>query len=101
MLTHPPAYTVLKDTATREAWRERVHNDASQFKVLCESHKLVPAVDKLIPFANWITPAAERRRYNAHFYLTVLDPSIAVHETTAADGKELVQLDWFTPDQGK
>ncbi|KAI9250967.1 hypothetical protein BDA99DRAFT_205797 [Phascolomyces articulosus] len=99
LLTHPPAHTVLKDAATREEWRERVHNDASQFKVLCESHKLVPAVDKLIPFANWITPAAERRRYNAQFYLTVLDPSIAVQETTAADGKELVQLDWFTPEQ--
>ncbi|KAI9485153.1 hypothetical protein BDB00DRAFT_773631, partial [Zychaea mexicana] len=100
LLTHPPAHTVFKDAAAREAWRERVHNDASQFKVLCETYKLVPAVDTLIPFANWITPAVERRRYNTQFFLTVLDPSIAVQETTVADGKELVQLDWFTPEEG-
>ena len=100
LLTNPPAHTVIKDAKTRELWRQRVHDDASQFQVLCDTHQLVPAVDKLIPFANWITPPQERRRYNTHFFLTVLDPSIAAHETTAADGKETVQLDWFTPDQG-
>lgn len=98
LLTHPPAYTVLKDTESA-VWRERVHADATQFKILCETHKLQPATDKLLLFANWITPVNEKRRYNTHFFLTVLDPPHRAFY--AADGKELVQLDWFTPKQGE
>lgn len=105
LLTHPPAHTVLQDSV-REEWRLKVHEDASQFKVLCETFKLTPAVDKLLPFANWITPEAEKRRYNTHFFLTMLDDAsvtkrIEGEAALAADGKETVQLDWLTPEQGK
>lgn len=89
LLTYPPA-TSIQD---KHVWRERVHNDASQFKVLCETHGLVPAVDRLTPFANWITPGAEKRRYNTHFFLTVWTPD----SVAQADGTETVQLDWFSP----
>lgn len=93
---------MLKDA---ETWRQRVHDDASQFKVLCETHQLKPAVDQLLPFANWITPTNEKRRYNTHFYLTVLNEahvdSSGKHAALyAADGKETVQLNWYTPTEG-
>ena len=47
-------------------------------------HKL--ALDALVPFARWVTPAAEQRRFDARFYLLVLPPGQVGkhddHETT-------------------
>ncbi|KAI9318539.1 hypothetical protein BX666DRAFT_1929075, partial [Dichotomocladium elegans] len=91
LLTHPSSQ-VLRD---KDGWREKVHQDASQFKVLCETHGLLPAVDRLEPFANWITPVAERRRFNTHFFLTVWTPD----SPAEADGKEMVMLNWLSPAQ--
>ncbi|CAO3592444.1 unnamed protein product [Absidia cylindrospora] len=101
LLTTPPAHTVPElDT---EVWRHRVHDDASQFKHMCEQYKLQPAVDRLIPFANWITPAFEKKRYDTLFFLTVLHQTVdEQHRETvkvSADGKETVQLDWFNPQE--
>jgi hypothetical protein len=58
----------------------------------------------LIPFANWITPAFEKKRFNTLFFLTVLQQTVdgQQQETikASADGKETVQMDWFDPQQG-
>lgn len=102
LLTTPPAHTVPElDT---EVWRHRVHEDASQFKSMCDLYHLQPAVDRLIPFANWITPAFEKKRFNTLFFLTVLQQTVdgQQQETikVSADGKETVQMDWFDPQQG-
>ncbi|KAG0175922.1 hypothetical protein DFQ29_006802 [Apophysomyces sp. BC1021] len=95
LLTDPPASTIPNfDTV---AWRKKVHDDASQFKVMCDAFHLRPAVEHLVPFANWITPVHEKKRYNTQFFLTVLKDKIL---PTDADGEETVQLDWFTPEQG-
>ncbi|ORX43691.1 hypothetical protein DM01DRAFT_1340649 [Hesseltinella vesiculosa] len=102
LLTHPPAHTVTG--LDINSWRLRVHEDANQFKQLCDQHHLAPAVDRLTPFANWITPAAEKKRFDTQFFLTVLptplDDSQPSESTQAsADGKETVSLDWFTPNE--
>ncbi|SAM04649.1 hypothetical protein [Absidia glauca] len=102
LLTTPPAHTVPElDT---EVWRHRVHEDASEFKSMCDLYHLQPAVDRLIPFANWITPAFEKKRFNTLFFLTVLQQTVdgQQQETikASADGKETVQMDWFDPQQG-
>ncbi|KAI8099418.1 uncharacterized protein BX664DRAFT_310392 [Halteromyces radiatus] len=101
LLTTPPAHTIPElDT---EIWRHKVHEDASQFKYMCDLYKLQPAVDRLIPFANWITPPFEKKRFNTLFFLTVLPQTInEEHKETikvSSDGKETVQLDWFNPKQ--
>jgi hypothetical protein len=103
LLTIPAAHTVPElDT---EIWRHKVHNDASQFKHMCELYKLQPAVDRLVPFANWITPAFEKKRFNTLFFLTVLHQTVdEEHKETvkvSADGRETVQMDWFNPREGK
>ncbi|KAI9006541.1 hypothetical protein CLU79DRAFT_569907 [Phycomyces nitens] len=103
LITNPPAHTV--PGFLPEEWRDVVHKDPSQFKVMCQKYNVKPAVDKLVPFSNWITPTMEKRRYNTQFFLTVLDQTIdEEHKETvkiSADGKETVQLDWFRPGQGK
>jgi hypothetical protein len=103
LLTTPAAHMVPElDT---EIWRHKVHNDASQFKHMCELYKLQPAVDRLVPFANWITPAFEKKRFNTLFFLTVLHQTVdEEHKETvkvSADGRETVQMDWFNPREGK
>lgn len=103
LLTTPAAHTVPElDT---EIWRHKVHNDASQFKHMCDLYKLQPAVDRLVPFANWITPAFEKKRFNTLFFLTVLHQTVdEEHKETikvSADGEEAVQMDWFNPQEGK
>lgn len=89
------------------AWRNRVHDDATQFKVMCEQYKISPDVDRLIPYSNWITPAIEKRRWNTHFFLTVLDQEYTnqkeqdlYFKNVMADGKETVQFDWLKPEEG-
>ncbi|KAI9304131.1 hypothetical protein BJ944DRAFT_240839 [Cunninghamella echinulata] len=99
LLSHPPLYKI--PTLDIELWRKKVHDDASQFKLMCDQYQLTPAIDNLIPFANWITPVVEKKRYNTLFFLTVLKPSDKNEEIlkVAADGNETLQFDWFTPQQ--
>jgi 8-oxo-dGTP pyrophosphatase MutT (NUDIX family) len=47
----------------------------------------------LVKFARWITPAQIHTRYDTHFFLAEPPPGA----TPAADGAEIVDLDWFTP----
>lgn len=104
LLSNPPVHTI-KDLDVN-VWRRKVHDDASQFKVMCDKYNIQPAVEKLIPFSNWITPVIEKKRYNTLFFLTVLDEYKTKTEqdlhlnVVAADGKETVQFDWFKPEEG-
>jgi 8-oxo-dGTP pyrophosphatase MutT (NUDIX family) len=51
--------------------------------------RLAPRVDALVPFARWVTPRAEARRFDARFFLMSADdcpaPSVDGHETVAGD----------------
>uniref|UniRef100_A0A0G4I7Y3 Nudix hydrolase domain-containing protein n=2 Tax=Chromera velia TaxID=505693 RepID=A0A0G4I7Y3_9ALVE len=60
----------------RERWREAVHADASQFFTLCTKTGVAPDVHSLFKWARWITPVIEPKRFDTHFYVTLLsDPS--------------------------
>ncbi|KAI8389374.1 hypothetical protein BD560DRAFT_486045 [Blakeslea trispora] len=103
LLTTPPSKTI-KGLDINE-WKHRIHQDASQFKVLCDTFQVRPAVEKLIPFSNWITPVIEKKRYNTLFFLTVLDEFKTKEEQdvelakVAADGEETVLFEWLKPEE--
>jgi 8-oxo-dGTP pyrophosphatase MutT (NUDIX family) len=60
---------------------------------MLEAENLVLACDALVPFAHWITPSAQPRRFDTHFYVAVAPgDQLAVH-----DGVELVDSQWLRP----
>jgi 8-oxo-dGTP pyrophosphatase MutT (NUDIX family) len=75
---------------------------AAPFAALMAGEALVPAVDRLVPFAHWITPAFVPKRFDTHFFLA-LAPS---DQALAHDGREAVDSVWIPPrdalaEQGK
>jgi len=49
--------------------------------------------DALIPYAHWITPEFEKKRFSARFFLAKLPPG----QTPVADAVELTESLWVTP----
>ena len=61
-------------------------------EILAEA-KLVVALDLLVPYAHWITPAGLPKRFDTHFFLAVApDDQVGAH-----DGKEAVDSVWVSP----
>ena len=56
--------------------------------------RLEPALDRLVPFARWVTPVQMRRRFDARFFLAQLPPGQAVRPQEG----EVTDWMWSTPD---
>jgi 8-oxo-dGTP pyrophosphatase MutT (NUDIX family) len=80
-------------------WRRRVTRDGQhagrELRALLEAAGLRLDLASLIPFARWITPSAEARRFDTRFFLFVADAGVVgLHddcETTASF--------WASPDE--
>ena len=66
---------------------------AAPFAELLARENLVPAIDCLVPFAHWITPAFLPKRFDTHFFLALAPAGHAL----AHDGREAVDLVWISP----
>jgi 8-oxo-dGTP pyrophosphatase MutT (NUDIX family) len=76
----------------REA-RRRLASGTS-LRALAEELALELDAGALVPFARWVTPAVEQRRYDAHFFLAVA-PSGCEH--AVHDEAETVSSTWKRP----
>ena len=74
------------------ALRARLHA-GEPFARLLASAGLVPATDRLLYFARWITPVANPRRWDTRF-LVGRPPA---GQQAVADGTETVSCAWMTP----
>lgn len=63
------------------------------FADVLEAEGAVLTTDALVPFARWITPEAEQRRYDARFFMTTLPPG----QRGRHDDHETVSSVWSTP----
>jgi len=81
------------DCAAFDIERTRVEGEPERFIMLMRAAGLRLSLDQLVPFAHWITPSFEPRRFDTHFFL-VRAPSaqIARH-----DGREAVDHQWVAP----
>jgi 8-oxo-dGTP pyrophosphatase MutT (NUDIX family) len=53
------------------------------------------SVDDLIPFAHWVTPEIEARRYDTRFFVARMPDG----QTAKHDESETVALDWLSPSE--
>jgi 8-oxo-dGTP pyrophosphatase MutT (NUDIX family) len=81
--------------AIRERWRARVAADPGAFVELAVEEDLELALDQLLPFAHWVTPAVSPKRFDTHFFIAAAPPGqVAVH-----DGSEAVDSFWTPPSE--
>eukprot|EP01104_Vermistella_antarctica_P016573 TRINITY_DN565_c1_g2_i1.p1 TRINITY_DN565_c1_g2~~TRINITY_DN565_c1_g2_i1.p1 ORF type:complete len:342 (-),score=58.32 TRINITY_DN565_c1_g2_i1:847-1872(-) len=97
LLSHPPITQKLPEVSRYLG--TKVSRDPDLFLALFEngmsSPALVPDVNRLIPWARWITPTAEKYRYDTWFYVAPLE---TLPQAVQDDG-EISQYDWFSPSE--
>jgi len=78
-------------------WRNKVHENASQFLTLCQTYQIYPDIHRLHEWSNWITPTIETKRFDTKFFLAIchnLQMESGIH-----DNQESVTTDWVTPNE--
>jgi 8-oxo-dGTP pyrophosphatase MutT (NUDIX family) len=79
-----------------DRWRRELNAGAVRFRALLERERLEPDLSRLHPWARWVTPSVEPKRFDARFYLAELPPG----QRTSYDSKETVEEAWVAPDEG-
>lgn len=86
LLAGPDPRTVVADTSAYAADRQALVARELSLAAFLTARGLVLRADLLRPWANWVTPEAEPRRYDAAFFLAELpDGQSADGESTEAD----------------
>jgi len=75
------------------SWRRSIHARERSFLEMAIGEDLVFPLDYLHPFAHWITPECERKRFDTWFFLT-LAPA---NQTLTHDNLETVASEWLAP----
>jgi 8-oxo-dGTP pyrophosphatase MutT (NUDIX family) len=98
LLAYGPDGSVIRfdDPAVEErfvAHRRAVHRGERRLVDVCAEESLQLAVDALVPFAHWITPPGQPRRFDTRFFLVrAPEAQVADH-----DRFETTEVGWFTP----
>ncbi|GAA5918320.1 hypothetical protein JCM5296_005603 [Sporobolomyces johnsonii] len=93
--------------------REEVHKSGAKFVELFEKELgagVRPAVGRLTHWANWITPLGLPRRFDTHFFISILPPSSSASSShhshhyphsllATSDGVETSIAEWLTPSE--
>ena len=74
-------------------WRSKIEAGTDRLRDLLIAAGLRLDLAALRPFARWITPAAEPRRFDTRFFLFVADPALRGEH----DGHETTASFWATP----
>lgn len=81
------------DCVALQSMRAQVEASPGLFPAMLREAGLHPALDQLTPFAHWITPPFEKRRFDTRFFLAAAPPEqVALH-----DGREAVDHAWLSP----
>ena len=76
-------------------YRSDLLSRAVTLGAIAEAHDLELALDAMVPFAHWITPAFMPKRFDTHFYLVPAPPD----QVAAHDGEESVDSLWISLEQ--
>ncbi len=83
------------DDAERARLRRAAAAEGTDFAALLAEAGLTLLLDRLEPFAHWVTPSAERKRFSARFYTALLPQG----QTPSFDAVETVDELWVTPQE--
>lgn len=64
----------------------------------CAKNNIIPSIEKLIPFSQWITPVFKlntMKRFDTLFYIVEIDENFTFDAKPNLD--EISSIDWFTP----
>lgn len=79
--------------ALRLQWQEGIAGGGSGFADMVCEEGLELAVDLMLPYAHWVTPAVSPKRFDTHFFIAPAPPEqLAQH-----DGSEAVAAFWVRP----
>lgn len=76
-----------------DAYRRDLAAGRMTLRDLAARERLRPALDALAPFAHWVTPDVETRRFDTHFFLAVAPPG----QVAAHDDSESTDGVWLPP----
>ncbi len=77
----------------RSACRGGLRSRSLSLADIARYEKLRYALDRLVPYSRWITPAVEPRRFDARFFLARLPAG----QTALQDHAEMTECQWLTP----
>lgn len=83
----------VERAARLDDWRRRLHQHQAGLVDLARDEDVRFALDWLCPFAHWITPVVEPRRYDTWFLVARCPPG----QDLAHDQKETIDSAWLTP----
>ncbi len=77
-----------------KAYRHAVHSGGHALRHIVEREGLRLALDALAPYAHWVTPPLDTRRFDTRFFVVRVPP----HQTPAHDEQETTHSLWTTAD---
>jgi 8-oxo-dGTP pyrophosphatase MutT (NUDIX family) len=90
---HVAGHSVDESLAAGEDERAAVRDDARAFAGVLARRDAFADAGRLVLFSHWITPPSEGRRFNTHFFLTVVGSEL----TGSADAGETHDGVWISP----
>jgi 8-oxo-dGTP pyrophosphatase MutT (NUDIX family) len=81
------------ECASFDAMRGVVEKEPAEFLKVVREAGLYLTLDRLVPFAHWITPSFEPRRFDTYFFLVRAPEGQVVKH----DGREAVDHSWVAP----
>ncbi len=90
------AFAAVRDPdahARFAASRHDLHSGRRTLRDIVEFERLHLALDALTPFAHWVTPPVDVRRFDTWFFVSRVPP----HQIPAHDDRETVDSEWIAP----
>lgn len=76
-------------------YREKIHKNAVNLKHMAQNESLSFRLDRLFPYARWITPENAPKRFDTRFFLA----RIPKGQKAMPDGQELISGMWIRPEK--
>lgn len=74
-----------------DRYRDEIHAGTTTLRAVVQAEGLRLALDAIVPFAHWLTPPIEVRRFDTWFFLARVPP----HQLPVHDAHESVESEWM------